>query len=73
MLVALFLLVIYRFLGLVAVLGLGIYAALIYAVLLLFDVTLTLPGFAGTGADDRRRRRREHRHLRTHQGRVARR
>jgi SecD/SecF fusion protein len=46
-LVAIFLLVIYRFLGLVAVIGLGIYAALYYAALLLFNVTLTLPGFAG--------------------------
>jgi SecD/SecF fusion protein len=45
--VALFLLVFYRFLGLVAVLGLGIYAAFLYAAILLFDVTLTLPGFAG--------------------------
>ncbi|MBA3383974.1 MAG: protein translocase subunit SecD [Actinobacteria bacterium] len=46
-LVALFLLVFYRFLGLIAVLGLGIYAALLYGAVLLFDVTLTLPGFAG--------------------------
>jgi SecD/SecF fusion protein len=45
--VALFLLVFYRFLGLVAVFGLGIYAAFTYAVILLFDVTMTLPGFAG--------------------------
>ncbi|HXH98293.1 MAG TPA: protein translocase subunit SecD, partial [Gaiellaceae bacterium] len=45
--VALFLLVLYRFLGLVAVLGLAIYAALYYAAILLFNVTLTLPGFAG--------------------------
>jgi SecD/SecF fusion protein len=45
--VALFLLLVYRFLGLVAVFGLAIYAALMYAVILLFDVTLTLPGFAG--------------------------
>jgi SecD/SecF fusion protein len=45
--VALFLLVVYRFLGVVAVIGLGIYAALLYAVLLMFNVTLTLPGFAG--------------------------
>jgi SecD/SecF fusion protein len=45
--VALFLLVFYRFLGLVAVFGLGIYAAFLYAAILLFDVTLTLPGFAG--------------------------
>jgi SecD/SecF fusion protein len=46
-LVALFLLVFYRFLGVVAVLGLGIYAAFLYAAILLFNVTLTLPGFAG--------------------------
>ncbi|TML29717.1 MAG: protein translocase subunit SecD [Actinobacteria bacterium] len=45
--VALFLLLFYRFLGLVAVIGLGIYAAFLYAALLLFNVTLTLPGFAG--------------------------
>ncbi|MDQ3894773.1 MAG: protein translocase subunit SecD, partial [Actinomycetota bacterium] len=45
--VALFLLVFYRFLGLVAVIGLGIYAAFLYAAILLFNVTLTLPGFAG--------------------------
>ena len=47
LLVILFLLVFYRFLGVVAVLGLGIYAALLYATILIFDVTLTLPGFAG--------------------------
>ena len=47
LLVAVFLLVFYRFLGVVAVLGLGIYAALLYAAILLFNVTLTLPGFAG--------------------------
>ncbi|MBW8741950.1 MAG: protein translocase subunit SecD, partial [Acidobacteria bacterium] len=47
LLVAIFLLVLYRFLGLVAVIGLGIYAAFLYAALLLFNVTLTLPGFAG--------------------------
>jgi len=45
--VALFLLVLYRFLGLVAVFGLAIYAAFYYAAILLFNVTLTLPGFAG--------------------------
>jgi SecD/SecF fusion protein len=45
--VAIFLLVLYRFLGLVAVIGLGIYGALLYAALLLLNVTLTLPGFAG--------------------------
>ena len=47
LLVAIFLLILYRFLGLVAVLGLGIYAALLYAAILVFNVTLTLPGFAG--------------------------
>jgi len=47
LLVAIFLILVYRFLGVVAVLGLGVYAALLYAVLLLFNVTLTLPGFAG--------------------------
>ena len=47
LLVALFLLVFYRFLGVIAVLGLGIYAAFLYAAILLFNVTLTLPGFAG--------------------------
>jgi SecD/SecF fusion protein len=47
LLVALFLLVFYRFLGLIAVLGLGIYAAFLYAAILIFNVTLTLPGFAG--------------------------
>jgi SecD/SecF fusion protein len=46
-LVAVFLLVFYRFLGVVAVIGLGIYAAFLYAAILLFGVTLTLPGFAG--------------------------
>ena len=45
--VALFLLLFYRFLGLVAVLGLFVYAALLYAAVLLFNVTLTLPGIAG--------------------------
>jgi SecD/SecF fusion protein len=45
--VAAFLLVLYRFLGVVAVVGLGIYAAFMYAAILMFNVTLTLPGFAG--------------------------
>jgi SecD/SecF fusion protein len=47
LLVMLFLLVFYRFLGLVAVAGLAVYAAFLYATILVFDVTLTLPGFAG--------------------------
>ena len=45
--VALFLLIFYRVLGVVAVIGLIIYAAFLYAAILLFNVTLTLPGFAG--------------------------
>jgi SecD/SecF fusion protein len=47
LLVVVFLLLFYRFLGLVAVIGLGIYAAFLYATILVFNVTLTLPGFAG--------------------------
>ena len=47
LIVALFLLLFYRFLGLIAVIGLGIYAAFLYGVILLLNVTLTLPGFAG--------------------------
>jgi SecD/SecF fusion protein len=47
LIVALFLLILYRFLGLVAVAGLVIYGLLYYAAILLFNVTLTLPGFAG--------------------------
>jgi SecD/SecF fusion protein len=45
--VALFLLLFYRVLGAIAVLGLAVYAAFLYAAILLFHVTLTLPGFAG--------------------------
>ncbi len=45
--VALFLLLVYRFLGVVAILGLAVYGALLYGALLLFNVTLSLPGFAG--------------------------
>ncbi len=45
--VAIFLLVFYRFLGVVAVVGLIVYAAILYAAILIFNVTLTLPGIAG--------------------------
>jgi SecD/SecF fusion protein len=45
--VALFLILFYRALGVVAVTGLAIYVAFMYAAILLLDVTLTLPGFAG--------------------------
>ncbi len=47
LLVALFLVILYRFLGLVAVAGLAIYAGFLYAAVLLLNVTVTLPGFAG--------------------------
>jgi SecD/SecF fusion protein len=46
-LVAVFLLIFYRFLGVVAVIGLGAYMGFLFAAILLFNVTLTLPGFAG--------------------------
>jgi SecD/SecF fusion protein len=45
--VALFLLLVYRFLGVVAIAGLALNATFLYAVIVLFDVVLTLPGFAG--------------------------
>jgi SecD/SecF fusion protein len=45
--VALFLLVFYRVLGLIAVAALLIYAAYFYALILLIPITLTLPGIAG--------------------------
>ena len=46
-LVILFLIAYYRFLGVVAALGLVIYAVLLYAVVVLIPITLTLPGIAG--------------------------
>jgi SecD/SecF fusion protein len=45
--VALFLLLFYRFLGVVAVIGLGIYGVFLYGAMLGFNVTMTLPGIAG--------------------------
>ena len=45
--VAVFLLLFYRFLGLVAVLGLAIYGVFLYGAILIFNVTMTLPGIAG--------------------------
>ncbi len=45
--VAFFLLIFYRFLGVIAIIGLAIYGALLYGAILIFDVTLTLPGIAG--------------------------
>jgi SecD/SecF fusion protein len=45
--VALFLLVFYRVLGLIAVGALGVYAAFFFALIELIPITLTLPGIAG--------------------------
>lgn len=46
-LVIAFLLVYYRFLGLVAVLGLAVYAIFFFALIKLIPITMTLPGIAG--------------------------
>jgi SecD/SecF fusion protein len=46
-LVVLFLLAYYRFLGVVAVIGLGAYGAIFFALIKLIPITLTLPGIAG--------------------------
>jgi SecD/SecF fusion protein len=46
-LVILFLLAYYRFLGLIAVVGLAAYGAIFFALINLIPVTLTLPGIAG--------------------------
>jgi SecD/SecF fusion protein len=45
--VVLFLLAFYRFLGLVASVALGVYAVLFYGLIVLIPITLTLPGIAG--------------------------
>jgi SecD/SecF fusion protein len=45
--VALFLLVFYRVLGMIAVLALGIYAIYFFALIKLIPITMTLPGIAG--------------------------
>jgi SecD/SecF fusion protein len=47
LLVVLFLLFYYRFLGLIAVIGLVAYGALFFALIKLIPITLTLPGIAG--------------------------
>jgi SecD/SecF fusion protein len=47
LIVALFLLVFYRVLGLVAVTGMAIYALFFYAIIKLIPIVLTLPGIAG--------------------------
>ena len=45
--VAIFLLVVYRFLGVVAIVGLAVYGVFLYGAILAFEVTMTLPGIAG--------------------------
>ena len=47
LIVAVFLLVFYRVLGVIATVALGIYALYFYAIIKLIPVTLTLPGIAG--------------------------
>ncbi|MBS1887945.1 MAG: protein translocase subunit SecD [Actinobacteria bacterium] len=46
-LVVIFLLVYYRFLGLIAVIALGAYGVIFFALIKLIPITLTLPGIAG--------------------------
>jgi SecD/SecF fusion protein len=46
-LVALFLVAFYRFLGMIAVLALGAYGVIFFALIKLIPITLTLPGIAG--------------------------
>jgi SecD/SecF fusion protein len=46
-LVALFLLLFYRFLGLIAVIALGAYGVIFFALIKLIPITMTLPGIAG--------------------------
>jgi SecD/SecF fusion protein len=45
--VAIFLLLVYRFLGVVAIIGLIVYGIFLYGAILAFSVTMTLPGIAG--------------------------
>ena len=45
--VAIFLLIAYRFLGVVAIVGLAVYGVFLYGAILAFQVTMTLPGIAG--------------------------
>ena len=69
-LVSLFFLVYYRFLGVIAILGLAVYAVFFLAMMKLIPITLTLPGIAGSDPHDRRRGRLERRHLRANKGGV---
>jgi SecD/SecF fusion protein len=63
--VALFLIVFYRVLGVIATVALCIYALYFYAIVKLIPITMTLPGIAGLILTLGRRGRREHRRLRT--------
>jgi SecD/SecF fusion protein len=45
--VAIFLLLVYRFLGVVAIVGLAVYGIFLYGAILAFEVVMTLPGIAG--------------------------
>jgi SecD/SecF fusion protein len=47
LLVIIFLIAYYRFLGVVATIGLGVYAVFFFALIKLIPITLTLPGIAG--------------------------
>ena len=47
LLVVAFLILYYRFLGVVATIGLGVYAVFFFALIKLIPITLTLPGIAG--------------------------
>jgi SecD/SecF fusion protein len=47
LLISIFFLLYYRFLGAIAILGLGVYAAFFLAIMKLIPITLTLPGIAG--------------------------
>jgi SecD/SecF fusion protein len=47
LLVAIFLLIVYRVLGVIAVMALGVYALFMFALVKLIPITLTLPGIAG--------------------------
>ncbi len=70
--VAIFLLIFYRFLGLVAVIGLGIYAAFLYAAVLHLPRHAHPAGLCRPDPHDRSRGRRERGRLRTNQRRGPR-
>ena len=67
-LVLLFLILYYRLLGLIAALGLLVYALFFFALIKLAPDHADAAGDRRPGPDDRRRGRREHRHLRANKG-----